>query len=106
MWKSKDVYYISGNTGILAKDFGKALLCQFPEVNFNEESIPFIRTESQAKSSLEHILKQSPARYPLVSSTLFSKKLNAIFDSSEIEFLNICDHYLAHLEDVLEARAL
>ncbi|HSO08771.1 MAG TPA: kinase/pyrophosphorylase, partial [Desulfoprunum sp.] len=48
MWKSKDVYYISGNTGILAKDMGKALLCQFPEISFNEELIPFIRSESQA----------------------------------------------------------
>lgn len=106
MWKSKDVYYISGNTGILAKDMGKALLCQFPEVNFNEESIPFIRTESQAKKALQQILKQSPARYPLVISTLFSKKLNNIFDSPEVEFLNICDHYLVRLEEMLEAKAI
>lgn len=106
MWKSKDVYYISGNTGILARDMGKALLCQFPEVNFNEESIPFIRTESQARRALDQILKQSPARYPLVISTLFSQKLNDIFDSPEVEFLNICDHYLVKLEEILEAKAI
>jgi len=56
MWKSKDVYYISGNTGILAKDMGKALLCQFPEISFNEELIPFIRSESQARRALDKIL--------------------------------------------------
>ncbi|KAB2891691.1 MAG: pyruvate, phosphate dikinase/phosphoenolpyruvate synthase regulator [Desulfobulbaceae bacterium] len=106
MWKSKDVYYISGNTGILAKDMGKALLCQFPEISFNEELIPFIRSESQARRALEKILSQSPGRYPLVFSTLLSTKLNQIFDTPEVEFLNICDHFLVKLEELLEARAI
>ncbi len=106
MWKSKDVYYVSGNTGILAKDMGKALLCQFPEVNFNEELIPFIRTESQAKKALSRILQQSAGRYPIIFSTLFSKNLNKIFDSPEVEFLNICDHFLVRLEEILEAKPI
>jgi len=106
MWKSKDVYYVSGNTGILAKDMGKALLCQFPEVSFNEELIPFIRTESQAQKALDRILSQSAGRYPIVFSTLFRKNLNKIFDIPEIEFLNICDHFLVQLEDILEAKPI
>ena len=106
MWKSKDVYYVSGNTGILAKDMGKALLCQFPEVSFNEELIPFIRTESQARKALERILRQSAGRYPIIFSTLFSKNLNQIFDIPEVEFLNICDHFLVRLEEILEASPL
>ena len=48
MHKSKDIYYVSGTTGILAKEMGKALLCQFPGVEFHEELIPFIRTAEQA----------------------------------------------------------
>jgi len=106
MWKSKDVYYISGNTGILAKDMGKALLCQFPEISFNEELIPFIRSESQARRALDKILAQSNGRYPLVFSTLLSIKLNQIFDTPEVEFLNIIDHFLVTLEDLLEAKAI
>lgn len=106
MWKSKDVYYVSGNTGILAKEMGNAMLCQFPEVSFNEELIPFVRTESQAKKALERILTQSPGRYPLVFSTLFSKNLNRIFDTPEIEYLNICDHFLEQLEEMLEVKPI
>lgn len=106
MWKSKDVYYISSNTGILARDMGKALLCQFPEVNFNEESFPFIRTESQARKAMEKILNQSPARYPLVISTLLSERLNGIFDSPEVEFINVLTPYLSRLEGILETKAL
>ena len=60
MWKSKDVYYLSGNTGILAKDMGKALLCQFPEISFNEELIPFIRSESQARRALDYLVGNAP----------------------------------------------
>lgn len=106
MWKSKDVYFVSGNTGILAKDMGKALLCQFPEVSFNEELIPFIRTESQARKALERILQQSAGRYPIIFSTLFSKSLNNIFDTPEVEFLNICDHFLERLEEILEVKPI
>ena len=39
----RDIYYISGNTTILAKDMAKTLLSQFPDKDFHEESIPFIR---------------------------------------------------------------
>jgi len=85
---------------------GKALLCQFPEISFNEELIPFIRSESQARRALDKILAQSNGRYPLVFSTLLSIKLNQIFDTPEVEFLNIIDHFLVTLEDLLEAKAI
>ncbi|MDL2123468.1 MAG: kinase/pyrophosphorylase [Deltaproteobacteria bacterium] len=39
MRKSKDIYYISDGTGIVANNLGKALICQFPEINFNEEKV-------------------------------------------------------------------
>jgi [pyruvate, water dikinase]-phosphate phosphotransferase / [pyruvate, water dikinase] kinase len=106
MGKTREVYYVSGNTGILAKNTGKALLAQFPEISFIEESFPFIRTKEEAQAVLEKILKQSPGRRPLVFSTLFIKKLNEIFDIPGVEFLNICDHFLVRLEDILETKAL
>ncbi|MFH2124797.1 MAG: pyruvate, phosphate dikinase/phosphoenolpyruvate synthase regulator [Pseudomonadota bacterium] len=106
MWKSKDVYFLSGSTGILAEDLGKALLCQFPEISFNEEKIPFIRTEQEAWAAREHILKQSSGRHPLVFSTIMNPRLIEIMDAPEIEFFNICDTYLSRLEELLEARPL
>lgn len=105
MWKSKDIYYVSGNTGILAKNMGKALLAQFPETEFIEELFPFVRTESEAVTVLKKILHQSSDSRPIVFSTLFAKELNDIFDTPEIEFLNIFDHFLGHMECLLEAKA-
>ncbi len=106
MWKSKDVYFLSGSTGILAEDLGKSLLCQFPEINFNEEKIPFIRTEQDAWNARELILKQSSGRHALVFSTIMNPKLTRILDAPEIELFNICDSYLARLEELLEAKSL
>ena len=51
MWNSKDVYYISDSTGILITNLGQALICQFPEINFNEEKFPFIRTAASRQSA-------------------------------------------------------
>lgn len=106
MWKSKDVYFLSGSTGILAEDLGKSLLCQFPEISFNEEKLPFIRTEKDAWNAREHILRQSSGRHPLVFSTIMNPVLINILDAPEIEFFNICDTYLSRLEELLEAKPL
>jgi [pyruvate, water dikinase]-phosphate phosphotransferase / [pyruvate, water dikinase] kinase len=104
--KTKDVYYVSGSTGILAKNMGKALLGQFPEINFHEESFPFIRTEDEARAVLKKILQRSSENSPLVFSTLFFKELNAIFDTPEVDFFNIFDYFLGNLESLLEEKAL
>ncbi|MBC8207872.1 MAG: pyruvate, phosphate dikinase/phosphoenolpyruvate synthase regulator [Desulfobulbaceae bacterium] len=106
MWSSKDVYYLSGSTGILAEDLGKALLCQFPETSFNEEKIPFIRTKEEARAALQYILKRSAARFPLVFSTIMNPKLIEILDSPQVELFNICDHYLIQLEEHIGTKAL
>lgn len=106
MHKTRDVYYLSGSTGILAKDMGKALLCQFPEIHFKEELIPFIHTEVEAQKAIEKIRAQSTGETPLVLSTLLSKELNAVFNSPDIEFLNIFDQFLVQFENFLQKKAL
>jgi len=106
MWHAKDVYYLSESTGILAEDMGKALLCQFPEISFNMEKIPFIRTSEEAHKAIEHILARSTSRYPLVFSTIMDKELIAILDIPDIEFFSICDEYLGRLESILEIKPI
>lgn len=106
MWHSKDVYYLSESTGILAQDLGKSLLCQFPEISFNCEKIPFIRSGEDARKALEHIMSQSAGRYPLVFSTIMQRELIEILDVCEVVFFNICDYYLEHLEEALEAKPI
>ncbi|VAW33202.1 Phosphoenolpyruvate synthase regulatory protein [hydrothermal vent metagenome] len=106
MWKSKDIYYISDSTGILAINLGQALICQFPEVNFHEEKFPFINTRAAARSTLNYILKQSGGRQPLIFSTLVDPKIRKIFDHPQVELFDICGGFLNRLEDCLETKAM
>jgi len=101
----RDVYYISGNTTILAKDMGKALLSQFPENQFHQESIPFIHNREDAEKAVEKILNQSAGQFPIVISSLFSENLNAVFLRPELHLFTICDQLLIRLEKILGAQA-
>ncbi|MEW6519596.1 MAG: pyruvate, water dikinase regulatory protein [Thermodesulfobacteriota bacterium] len=106
MWNSKDVYYISDSTGILVTNLGQALTCQFPEINFLEESYPFVRTVSQAKEIMRAILKRSGGRRPLVFISILDPDIRNVFDSPEVEFFDIFGSLLDDLERSLETRAL
>lgn len=106
MWNSKDVYYISDSTGILITNLGQALICQFPEIHFNEEKFPFVRTVQEAKKILAYILKRSGGRRPLIFSTILDLKIRAVFDSPEVEFFDAFGRFLERLERCLEAPAL
>ena len=102
MWNSKDVYYISDSTGILVTNLGQALICQFPEVNFNEEKFPFIRTVAEARKIMAHIMKRSGSRRPLIFSTILDPEVRAVFDSPEVEYFEAYGHFLERLETCLE----
>jgi regulator of PEP synthase PpsR (kinase-PPPase family) len=106
MWKIKVVYYISDSTALLTEEMGKSLLCQFPEINFNEEKIPFVRTVNEAKKALKHILNQSSALQPLLFCTIMDKEVRSIFDVAEVEILDLYAGFLNTLELALEAKAL
>ncbi|MBU4178003.1 MAG: pyruvate, water dikinase regulatory protein [Desulfurivibrionaceae bacterium] len=106
MWSSKDVYYISDSTGILATNLGQALICQFPEINFHEEKFPFVLNKEEAKKILDYILKKSSGRRPLIFSTIMTKEIRAVFDSPEVELFDAFEFFMTRLEDCLEAKAL
>ena len=106
MWSSKDVYYISDSTGILVTNLGQALICQFPEVNFSEEKFPFIRTVVEARKTINHILKRSGGRRPVIFSTILDPEIRAVFDIPEVEYFEAYGRFLERLEICLETRAV
>lgn len=106
MWNSKDVYFISDSTGILATNLGQALICQFPEINFHEERFPFVLTVEEAKKTLAYILKQSRGRRPLIFSTIMNPTVRKIFNSPEVELFDAFEIFMERLETCLEAKAL
>lgn len=106
MWSSKDIYYISDSTGILVEYLGKALTCQFPEISFHEETIPYIRTVDQAQKALAQIMAKSSGLRPVIFSTIMDAEVRNIFDKPEVEFFDSFAFHLDRLEVCLEAKAL
>lgn len=106
MWNSKDVYYISDSTALLAEEMGKSMLCQFPEIGFNEEKIPFVREKRDAELALARIMKQSGGLQPLIFCTIMEEEVRRVFDIAEVELLDLYGSFLTKLEHILEAKAL
>ncbi|MCI5135312.1 MAG: pyruvate, phosphate dikinase/phosphoenolpyruvate synthase regulator [Candidatus Electrothrix sp. AW2] len=106
MWNVKDVYYVSDSTALLTEDIGKSLLCQFPAIGLNEEKIPFVKTQYEAKKAVARILKQSGGLLPLVFCTIIDPAVRDIFDRAEIEMFDLYGGLLDKLEQKLEAEAL
>ena len=106
MWKTKDVYYISDSTALLVEDLGRSLLCQFPEIGFHEEKIPFVRDKSTAEQAIAHILEQSGGLRPLLFCTIMDEDVRSVFDRAEVEMFDLYGGFLDRLERKLEARAL
>lgn len=106
MWSSKEIYYVSDSTGILATNLGQALICQFPEVSFHEEKFPFIRTMAEAKKTMAQIMKNSGGRRPIIFSTILDLKIRQVFDSPEVEYFEAYGEFLDRLEICLETKAV
>ena len=106
MWNSKDVYFVSDSTGILATNLGHAMLRQFPEISFHEEKFPFVLTKEEARKTVAYILKQSRGRRPLIFSTIMNDEVRAIFDHPEVELFDAFAAFMEPLETCLEAKAL
>jgi len=106
MWSSKDVYYISDSTGILATNLGQALICQFPEINFHEEKFPFVLNREEAQKILAYILQRSSGWRPLIFSTIMTKEIRDVFDAPEVELFDAFEVFMTRLEGCLEAKAL
>jgi regulator of PEP synthase PpsR (kinase-PPPase family) len=106
MWNVKDVYYISDSTALLAEEMGRSLLCQFPEIGFHEEKIPFIREKRDAELALARIIKQSGGLQPLIFCTIMEAETRQVFDRAEVELIDLYGGFLDRLERTLEAEAL
>lgn len=106
MQTTKDVYYVSGSTAILAEDMGKALLAQFHGIRFREEKIPFIHTPDDARKALSHILRQSEGTQPLVFCTIMDHATRDVFNCPQVHFFDIFLNTLEALETSLESKAL
>ncbi len=55
---------------------------------------------------MEHILKRSGGRRPIIFSTILDPKIRLIFDSPEVEYFEAYGTFMEELETCLETEAV
>lgn len=97
------VFFVSDHTGITAETLGHSLLTQFDDVEFRQETIPFIGTIERAHEAVAKIdaAASDDGVPPLVFSTLVKQETRDVVKQARCMFLDFFDAFLGPLEKEL-----
>ena len=97
-------FFVSDRTGITAEALGQSLLSQFPAIEFDITTIPFITNQMLAHSAAERIHQATAddGVAPLVFSTLTDPATQHIITESTNYVFDLFGTFIEPLEDALE----
>ncbi|MCP4041053.1 MAG: kinase/pyrophosphorylase [Gammaproteobacteria bacterium] len=99
----RNVFFISDRTAITAENLGHSLLTQFPGVEFQTTTIPFIDSQEKAVKAAATIRKTvvDDNKPPLVFSSFVDNNLHNIIASSGAKVFGLFSTYIGPLEEAL-----
>ena len=99
----RKVFFLSDSTGMTAENLGKSLLAQFPEIQFESVTKPFIDTTEKAELIVEEIRQEmeSSGSRPLVIDTIVSLAVSAIVRQLDCFYIDVFSTFLQPLEKEL-----
>jgi regulator of PEP synthase PpsR (kinase-PPPase family) len=99
----RQVYFLSNGTAITAETLGHSLLAQFPSLQFNTRTIPFIDSAEKALAVSQEINQESNGskELPIVISTMADLELKEIIHQSKALVLDPFVDFLPRLEEIL-----
>jgi hypothetical protein len=97
-------FVISDRTGITAEALGHSLLSQFPSVNFQVETLPFIDTPDKVADAVAQInlAAEKTGQTPLIFATLVDDSIRREIASSNGVFFDLFDTFIGPMEDELK----
>ncbi|MFZ2963377.1 MAG: pyruvate, water dikinase regulatory protein [Rhodoglobus sp.] len=100
------VFFISDSTGITAETLGSALLSNFPALDFDRRTLPFVDNPDRAREIVREI-DDSATRgsAPLVFTTVKSTAVQQVLRESRAVTIDLLHGHLAELEHVLATSA-
>lgn len=103
----RKVFFLSDSTGMTAENLGKSLLTQFPNIQFESVTKPFIDTPEKAESivtELNHEIQTSGAR-PIVIDTIVKNEISNIIKQSGCFYIDVFSTFLEPLEGELGVKS-
>lgn len=101
------VFFVSNRTGLTAKTFGKNLLAQFPETDFEMVTLSFVVNETRAQSARQKIdqARQQSGINPIVFSTLVNPSTRQILNECDATVFDLFNTFLSPLEKTLKIKS-
>ena len=103
----RKVFCLSDNTGITAENLGRSLLSQFPEIQFEFVTKPFIDTLEKAKQVVKEInqdLITLPEK-PIIIDTIIDKEARKLICKTECFYIDIFSSFLSPLESEFKIKS-
>jgi hypothetical protein len=100
------VFFISDSTGITAETLGSALLSNFPALEFERRTLPFVDNPDRAREIVRDI-HEAAARgaTPLVFTTVKATAVQQALREARAVTIDLLHGHLAELERVLSTKA-
>jgi len=99
---TRAVFFLSDGTGITAETLGNTLLTQFPALEFERHTIPFIGDEQLALSAVARINSAADSgELPILFSTTVAENIREILKSARGHLVDLFEQNLDPLEQVL-----
>ena len=97
------VFFVSDRTGLTAESYGRSLLAQFPDLEFESRKIAFVDSESKARLAADEIerARSGSDTQVVVVSTLVETTIRDIVESAGACVINLFSAFIAPLEDCL-----
>jgi len=103
----RKVFFLSDSTGMTAENLGRSLLAQFPDIQFESVTKPFVDTPEKAQRIAMEINQeaQTSAHRPIVIDTILNTEASDLLRGAECFYIDIFSTFLSPLERELGVRS-
>lgn len=97
------VFFVSDRTGLTAETYGRNLLAQFPQLEFETFTLAFVSNEEKAQRAVELIdsVAERSGVQPIVFSSLVSRSEQEVLNNCQGLVVDLFHTFLGPLEDCL-----
>lgn len=96
----RKVFFLSDSTGMTAENLGKSLLVQFPQIQFESVTKPFVDSPEKAQRIAVEINNeaQTSAQRPIVIDTIVNPDVSDVIQQTDCFYIDIFSTFLSPLE--------
>ena len=103
----RSVFYVSDHTGLTSEAVGRSLVSQFPQVEWNEQTLPYVIDDSSLQKAQEQIQEafETDGMRPVVVSTIINTEMSKKLASTNALVVEVMGDLLSILEQDLGMEA-